>query len=149
MQKRKITKVTLELERESWEAVEINGAVSVSPCQFRSTPVFNRGEIILNSTGNTVFTSDNTRLMLLYPTMMLAYITGRLLLRLGFRCGRSFGISCIDGLFSSTSWLNIKLKLGSTLFYRLCMYSRADASVPQSIPKTLLKKSSCWTIGEV
>ena len=37
--------------------------------------VYVNGEITHNSTGNTIFTSDNTRSMLLYPLMMLADIT--------------------------------------------------------------------------
>ena len=37
--------------------------------------IYVNGEITCNSTGNTVFTSDNTRSMLLYPTMTLTDIT--------------------------------------------------------------------------
>jgi len=37
--------------------------------------VYVNGEITRNSIGNTVFTSDNTRSMLLYPTMTLTDIT--------------------------------------------------------------------------
>ena len=44
---------------------------SIPICVF----VYVNGEIIRNLTGNTVFTSDNTRSMLLNPTMTLADIT--------------------------------------------------------------------------
>ncbi|KAG5137953.1 hypothetical protein JHK82_022684 [Glycine max] len=39
-------KVTRELEHESEEAAEMNEAVSISPRQFRSTPVFNRNHLV-------------------------------------------------------------------------------------------------------
>jgi len=37
--------------------------------------VYVNGEITRNLSGNTIFTSDNTKSMLLYPTMTLADIT--------------------------------------------------------------------------
>ena len=45
--------------------------MSLTPiCVF----VYVNGDIILISSGNAVFTSDNTKSMLLYPTIMLADI---------------------------------------------------------------------------
>ena len=55
------------------QKIIVQKKMSSSPiCVF----VYVNGEITRNSIGNTIFTSDNTRSMLLYPMMMLADITG-------------------------------------------------------------------------